>query len=51
VVLTENPFPYIQMTAPELSLAITGGMDLAATMTLVAAGANPQQRPPGVREP
>ena len=27
LVLTENPFPYIQMTAPELSRMITGGKE------------------------
>jgi hypothetical protein len=51
VVLTENPFPYIQMTVPELSRAITGGVELAALMTLVAQTPEPGPGPLGVREP
>jgi hypothetical protein len=51
LVLTENPFPCIQMTVPELSRAVTGGVELAASMTLLAEGVNPEQRTSGVREP
>jgi hypothetical protein len=39
------------MTAPGLSRAITGGMDLAASMTLAAGRVNPGQTTSGVRTP
>ena len=51
LVLTENPFPCIQMTVPELSRAITGGVELAASVTLLAEWVNPGQSTSGVREP
>jgi hypothetical protein len=49
--LTENPFPCIQMTAPEPYRAIIGGVNLAAMMTLVAGSVNPGPSTSGVREP
>jgi hypothetical protein len=51
LVLTGNPFPSFQTTGPELSRAVTGGMELAASMTLAAGGRNPGQSTSGVREP
>ena len=51
LVLTENPFPSFQMTDPELSRRVTGGMELAASMTLAAEGLNPGRSAAGVREP
>jgi hypothetical protein len=50
LVLTGNPFPSFQMTGPELSRAVTGGMELAASMTLVAGGPNSARSAAGVRE-
>jgi hypothetical protein len=39
------------MTDPELSRRVTGGVELAASMTLVAEGLNPGRSAAGVREP
>jgi len=51
LVLTGNPFPSFQMTDPELSRTVTGGVELAASMTLAAGRLNPSRRTLGVREP
>jgi hypothetical protein len=50
LVLTGNPFPSFQMTGPELSRTVTGGMELAASMTLAAEGPNSGWSGAGVRE-
>jgi hypothetical protein len=51
LVLTENPFPCIQMTAQKPFPGDHGGMELAASMTLVAERPNLGVSASGVREP